>query len=380
MSANQPWCTQNGRKNNFDFFRFLLANLVIFSHCYPLLYGEAYGNTIEPFMLMTRQQMTAGGVAVSFFFILSGYLITQSWLTSSGFFDFMIKRTLRIFPGFVVASLVCLLIVAPLGSPDPKSVLMSFNPFQFIWHQVLLYLPGIAGVFPNNPVEGAINGSAWTVRYEFWCYLLLAALGMTKLLQKKTVAVFFSLSGFVYLLLYTHIIPDRLPFENGRTFLLIGEFKYHVQFIYSFLAGVSFYIYRDKIPFSQKLFHLLLGILIISCILGVGFVFLFPICSAYVIMFLGFHPKLNFSGFARRGDISYGTYLYAYPVQQLLIVYLQPWLNPLTFFFLAFAITFVLAIISWFGVERPFLRLKSRKREFRNIPKLISDKDVQTGV
>ena len=50
MSSNQPWCTQNGRKNNFDFFRFLLANLVIFSHCYPLLYGEAYGNTIEPFM------------------------------------------------------------------------------------------------------------------------------------------------------------------------------------------------------------------------------------------------------------------------------------------------------------------------------------------
>ena len=85
------------------------------------------------------------------------------------------------------------------------------------------------------------NGSAWTVRYEFWCYLLLAVLGMTKLLQKKTVAVFFSLSGFVYLLLYTHIIPDRLPFENGRTFLLIGEFKYHVQFIYSFLAGVDVY-------------------------------------------------------------------------------------------------------------------------------------------
>src|SRR4051794_31091402 len=73
-----------GRENNIDFLRFLLAALVIFSHSYPLLWGS---NEREPVSFATGGQRTAGELAVDGFFILSGFLIARSWMSSRGLGD-----------------------------------------------------------------------------------------------------------------------------------------------------------------------------------------------------------------------------------------------------------------------------------------------------
>lgn len=63
--------------NNFDFLRFFLAALVIFSHSFPLLDGS---KEWEPLYRFTGRQVEAGAVAVDGFFIISGFLIAQSWV------------------------------------------------------------------------------------------------------------------------------------------------------------------------------------------------------------------------------------------------------------------------------------------------------------
>ena len=85
--------------NNFDFVRFVLAASVILCHSYAILYGYDKFLHTEPFMVMSRQQISIGSVAVNFFFVISGFLIVKSFESSTDTFDYLKKRVLRIYPG-----------------------------------------------------------------------------------------------------------------------------------------------------------------------------------------------------------------------------------------------------------------------------------------
>ena len=91
-------------RNNFDIIRLCLAFLVIFSHSYPLLNYELK----EPLSVLSVQQTTFGELAVTAFFTISGFLITRSWNGSRSLQSYLVKRVCRIYPGFLVASLLCL--------------------------------------------------------------------------------------------------------------------------------------------------------------------------------------------------------------------------------------------------------------------------------
>ncbi len=97
----------NPRKNSLTFLRFFLANLVIFSHCYPL---GGFGSE----SLLGSNKESYGSLAVESFFILSGFLITRSYTTSSSIWRFLWHRFLRIFPGFWICLVVTVLIFAPI--------------------------------------------------------------------------------------------------------------------------------------------------------------------------------------------------------------------------------------------------------------------------
>ena len=142
--TNQPWNINQTRKNNLDFMRFFFAVMVIFSHSFILINGS---NSTEPFWLGSNGQLTGGYLAVAFFFIVSEFLITQSWMNSSGIFSFFRKRILRIYPAFIVASLVCVLFVSALGSTQPAKIFSNFSivilvliVFFFICRQRMAFL------------------------------------------------------------------------------------------------------------------------------------------------------------------------------------------------------------------------------------------------
>ena len=70
-------------------------------------------------------------------------------------------------------------------------------------------------------------------------------------------------------------------------------------------------------------------------------------------------------------DVSYGIYVYAFPVQQLLAVFGLAFLHPLFFSAVAFVITFVLAAGSWFVIERPALR-RARQATGRRADRILA--------
>jgi peptidoglycan/LPS O-acetylase OafA/YrhL len=339
--------------NNFDFLRLVLASLVILSHSWSLLLGDL-GH--EPLKRLTHGQLDSGGMAVNAFFILSGFLITQSWLRAAGWVDFLTRRILRIYPGFLVAAIVSALIAAPLLEPDPRSYWRDFH-----WPMFAMGLPDLRLTIPQTAL---VNGSFWSIRFEFLCYLAVIALGVAGLLGRRVWvlgALVLSLAALgVQEILGVRIRGDRLAW-------LLGESSCWPKVSANFLAGAVFYLYRDRIVLSRRGLGivaaalLLLGVQPCARALPVGF----PLLGGYLLLYCGYLKAAWMHDWARRRDLSYGMYLYSYPLQRLLVQWVGPVLGPpstvvtpILIFLVSMPMAVLCAAASWYLVESPAMKIR----------------------
>lgn len=363
--TTSPWLRDDAfKRNNIDFLRFFLATLVIFSHCYALTNttGSGFLDSTEPLYLFSHAQRTFGGIAVDFFFILSGFLITHSWLRSSSLASFLLNRVLRIYPAFLASivfgtTLVC--VFSPLGT----DYLSRIN-LRFIIEAVTLGFKFPAG-FPGDP-SAAVNGSLWSIRYEFWCYIGVACIGLFSILAKRRALVLamllFSIAGSaVYEIRGMHL-------GLGRVGPFLGGLDEWTRLLPCYLAGMAFYLYRDTIRWHPLLFLIACGTLIAGLLTPHAMSIVSPIAGAYVLFSLAFTEQLPLQHFGKYGDFSYGMYVYAFPIQQAFVARLGTSIQPAKFFALAFACTLVVSIISWHAIEKPCLKLKKRKTSVATTP------------
>jgi len=332
------------RLPTMDAIRILLASLVLYSHCYPLLLGS---DNFEPLYILTEGQLTFGGLAVDAFFILSGYLIAQSWVRDPGF-SFFKKRAIRIYPGFVVAVLVGVVLVAPLSTNLPTHT--------NVW-SLVVHLLNLQGYDPHNAFSGnhfrTLNGSLWSIRYEFLCYIGVALLGLTGLLKRRSVLT--SIWGGSWVLSVACGALGKTP-TLGPLEPLIGYLPFWVRLLPYYLSGVMLWAWESELPdFSGFEILFLVWCLLIGCLTpGFGVAFMFPVALPVILHWLSRQSVIGAKWITESGDISYGVYLYGFLVQQLVVRWV-PGLTVWTFLVLSLPITILLGAASWKYVERPIL-------------------------
>lgn len=346
---------EGSRSNNFDALRVTLALMVIFSHSYPLLLGS---NDSEPVSRATGGQRTAGEIAVDGFFLISGYLIAMSWERSRGLLDYLRKRVLRIYPGFLVAVLFSSLLAGPLLAVDPALYWGQFDPTRFLIDAFNLsgaHAPGMA-----------VNGSLWSIRYEFYCYLALGAMGLVGLLRCRPL-VLAAAVGCSAIYAAQLLLGLKMPGSSLTWLWCYPEFWPRLAACY--LAGACFHLYADRVVLSGRLAIVSAVGMVAAAALPTthAFALLIPWLGGYLLFSLAFTPAGPIRDIARRGDLTYGLYLYAFPVQLLLVHWFRPRLDPIGLFFAASAVTAVLATLSWHLVERPCLRLKRPRPPAREV-------------
>ncbi|MBN1203328.1 MAG: acyltransferase [Myxococcaceae bacterium] len=343
MSSNpSPTLRQclDGRRNNLDFIRFVAAAGVIFSHAFPL--GEGLG-TREPLEDFTRGQATLGRLCVAVFLVISGLLITQSRERSADLARYTWARVLRIFPGLAVVLLASAFLLGPALTELPLGTyLLSPETYRYLLRNLTLYQPqwNLPGVFTGNAYPGAVNGSLWTLVYEVGFYLLVALLGSVGLLRREV-----ALAGWVA----AAVVPF-VPYVGPRLNLWPELYLY-------FGGGMALYLLRDRLRMSPWVALGCAAGLVVTARLGVGFRYAVGSCGAYLVLYLAFLPS-RLADFARYGDFSYGVYIYAFPVQQLVTALLGGrvawWVNAAV----SLPVVVGLAALSWHLVEKPALGLK----------------------
>jgi peptidoglycan/LPS O-acetylase OafA/YrhL len=332
------------RTNNFDLLRLVAAWFVLFSHCYPLT-GQP---VLDPFARYTGID-TLGGIGVSIFFVLSGYLVTISLERSSSVFSFAKKRVFRIFPALAVVTVYCAYWLGPVLTNLPlETYLKHPQTVAYLWNvsawKIQYALPG---VFATNPLPGVVNGSLWSLPYEINCYLALTALWVLPIPRRVAVTGAVIVLGFI---LYS--MPPIPPANSHEKYLSLNAVKLGLFFF----VGAWFGMWRTKVRPTLWLGAMLVGVSLAispSNVQTVVFVFGFAVFVLALGGRQGLLPRLP----EKMGDWSYGLFLYGFPVQQVLAMFGLANAGIAVFAMASTAISLAFAGLSWFWVEKPALAL-----------------------
>lgn len=341
--------TTPAHNNNFDFLRFLFASFVIFSHSYALLVGDI---SKDPLFSISGRVFSEIGVCG--FFAISGYLIYQSLHRSSSLFSFVRKRLFRIAPGLFVAILLVTFIIGPIVTNYSTSgYFFSRGTWIYAFKNMFL-IPGnstLPGVFTNNPTT-AVNGSLWTLRYELLLYGLLSLLYFVPVSKRRIIIPL----GLAILLSCLFLSRYNLIPLNASD----QKFLYYFVVLGSYFLGGTLLSLFPEVLNKRKSVLLLFStaIFLVSLFSFQKELTVFSVLSfTIMVITFGLHyfPVLHFSKYT--GDISYGTYIYAYPIQQVLIAWLHPE-NVWALMFPSFLLSWLAGWLSWHLVEQKFIRRK----------------------
>jgi len=327
------------RDNALNFLRLILAGLVIVSHTWPL---GGFGD--DPHL----GDMSLGAFSVAGFFAISGYLITGSRM-SLPLGQFALRRALRILPGFWVCLVVVAFMFAPLtalgtGTPFDLSRAMSF-----VWSNVTTVMSQlvIGGELGRAPNPTHWDGSLWTLQHEMLCYALTGLVLCWGLARRRVTRTAVAVLSILTAL--------NVAFaQAGLVGATLVDFVWMAAY---FAAGSLLWSLRDRIRVNRWWVGgaaLSLGVFqAVGVAHEVG-----ALPLAYLMLAFGAWCPIRW-GVSR--DLSYGVYVYAFPVQQVLALAGVQRFGPAVFILAAVALVVPLAWLSWTFVERPSLRLARRR-------------------
>ncbi|GAB7534607.1 acyltransferase [Burkholderia sp. 3C] len=331
-------------QDNFDAARLVAALMVLYGHAYYLT-GLDYmpgpvGNEVA-------------AIAVKVFFVISGYLISESWRRDPSPARYIVRRGLRIFPGLAVNILVCAFVLGPCVTSLPiAEYLHSPILVRFLANIALLSAAQLPGVFDTVPFQHTVNGSLWTLPVEFAMYLVapFVLLGMERFQRWRVLAAAIALCSMNLYLRHIDLGSHGRAIHDA---LNVAPY---------FLLGAAWRTFLS----SPKWFNAQIALFGIALLLllpkdeTLGEFGMYVVLPYATLSFALARPAMF--GFAGRlGDLSYGIYIYAFPVQQTVALLFHTDHRPMLNATISIVPTLLLAACSWHLLEKRCLKFKPRR-------------------
>ncbi|MGG9971786.1 acyltransferase family protein [Ferruginibacter sp. SUN002] len=331
--------------NNFNFLRLVGAILVIFSHSFYIT-GE---DALESVNLLTHNQFEASAFGLCIFFFISGFFVTKSAIDSETVLLFLKKRFLRIFPALITLVVLSVFVMGPIITQlTVKEYFLNVETWKYLTtisgFKIQMNLPG---VFTDNHFNvNSVNTSLWTISLELKLYVSLIIL--VTLLRNKKVLKYAMLSLLLtcYTVLAFKTTMDYVITINLVSVFCLGSFVYLAElnkkqvWISLLTISIAYVFLKLTNPSHFNPAFLLL-----------------PVLSLPVFL-IGFSQKIKLR---INHDISYGIYIFAFPIQQIIYQIADYNISTFPLFFFTLLITIPLAFASWIFIEKPCIQLKHKK-------------------
>lgn len=329
-------------ENSFSVVRLFCALAVVVSHSFLLVTGSGAADPLA------WASVDLGQVAVNTFFFLSGLMLARSYSLRPNLLTFFRARALRILPALIASGLVVALLIAPFGTHHTFSgYYEELRTWLYPAASATLFEEAtLTDVFAFGTQPGEINRPLWTIKYELLAYAAFGIAAALGFMRHKAV-VLTALAVFAGLFV-------------AIDFVVVGESPLGsvLRFGSCFLLGVAAHQFATHIRLKAWIAVALIGgwLVLDDSVVGPALSIVAIAYAALVIGALRF-PVLTRE--ARNADLSYGLYLYAWPVQQALLPFvLGTSLGVVGHLALTIIVGGTLAALSWHFVERPALALK----------------------
>lgn len=298
-------------------------------------------------------------ISVTCFFIISGYLISKSFIQTRNYKSYFLKRVRRLIPAYAFVVIISAISLSLISCLSAHQYFFNTQLFKYLFANlsfVNFIQPCLPGVFTNNHMC-AVNGALWTIKIEVCFYIILPLLIilLSKLQRKYYLLVLLYLIGLAYKFLMVHYLN-----RTGNVFFntLSNQLP---AFLPYFSCGIALHYYFDTyIKHSKMLFFLAIPVFLVEHYYGLEV--LKPLALSAMLFYIAFNFKV-FNNFGKHGDISYGIYIFHFPIIQLFVNYhifedFNPWLSAGVIILIVIALGF----LSWNFLEKRFLSRKTLHR------------------
>jgi len=324
---------------------------------YDISFLRAFSVLAVLFYHYKFQWFKSGFIGVDIFFVISGFLMTKIILSSfdKGSFniwDFYRRRVIRIIPALLGVVVVFSFLIFLFLQPQIVNFFRSAFSSVLFFSNIYYYLNN--GYFDTSSQYNFLLHS-WSLSVEWQFYLIypLILLLLKKLYTTKKnifIAVFLALAiiSFGAMLIHRSYDPD------------FSFYIFYPRAWEMMLGGLAFLL-EDKIQHIPKKVKLVLALTSLSAILS--FIFLFHASSwpslytTIPVFFTTLLISLNYEFIAYKnkivtylGNISYSLYLYHWPLYVLILFFEVD--NSWKYRALAILVSFILAILSYEGIEK----------------------------
>lgn len=338
------------RDNNIRLLRLLLAFTVMSRHLIAIT-GNIKVVSIEALSFLN--------FSVTAFFIISGMLVYGGFQANERVAEYFKRRFLRIGPAYFFVILFFSVFLFFFSRQNFSAYFFSKGFFEYLAANLSFMnfiQPCINDVFSSeNHKLCAVNGSLWTMKIEVGFYIILPVLyflffkNKSKKIQNLWLLVFFIVSAAYYVYFNTIYVNNVLERQ------LPGAFRYFAVGIFFFLnynfvkknivvlfIGAMTLMYSERYLVGTGIFH--------SVVIGLGVFF-----TAFVL------PKFKVNDWLKKYDLSYGIYLFHFPVIQILISLGLFEKNYALATVLLLGIVLICSVFCWKFLEQPFMRLARNK-------------------
>jgi len=339
------------QKNNFDFLRFLLAFIVVIGHIIVI-------TGIEEFQ--SYKYFFNTYISVTGFFCISGFLITKSFFNSKNYKDYIVKRAARLLPAYLMVILACFLFLSLISTNSISDYFSNTITYKYLAAN-LSFLnfvqPTLPGVFLKNGIEYPVNGALWTLKIEVGFYILLPFILyiLNKSKNKSILLVTIYILSVIYNYYFQYLFTTtNNPFYSTLAHQLPAFLSY-------FTCGIALYYYFD-IFIKRKNILFILGTIIYIIEYKLHIEILSPMALSFIIFAIAY-SNFKLYKFSKHGDLSYGIYIYHFPLINLSLYFgffdnFNSYLTAL----ILIIILLIISYISWHLLESYFLKKVKSQR------------------
>ena len=280
-------------------------------------------------------------------------MICKSYSQSKSLKEYFVKRASRLLPAYIFVVSLCAILLS-FQSVYSFSAYFSdagFYKYLLANFTFLNFLhPNLPGVFTSAGVTPDVNGALWTLKVEVAFYLSLPVI--YTLFRKTNKKIYFLITLYFLSVIYSNSLEYLALAKNNTSFSTLAHQL--PGFISYFVAGIAVYYYFDEY-IKRKNQLLFLGIVFIAIDKMIGYEVLMPMGLALIVFFFAFSfKKINY--FAKFGDISYGIYVFHYPIIKLFTAWgLFTKYNPYLISIVVITIVLTTGFLSWHLIEKRFL-------------------------
>lgn len=335
----------NLRHNNFDFLRIFFAFIVVIGHLIII-------SGVDDFIKILPYFNTY--ISVTAFFIISGFLITSSYLRTNSIKLYLKKRAQRILPAYIFVILISGLFLSFFSQYSFSEYFSNYGLYRYLAAN-LTFLnfiePCLPGVFVGNNYNCVVNGALWTLKIEVCFYLVIPILiSITQRINKKYI---FFIAIYCTSILYKNLLEHLSVQHEVALYAILG--RQLPGFLSYFISGIACYYYYDYfIQHKNKL--LILGLFLFTMERIIDWEIFTPFALSLIVFTIAFSIK-KLNNFGKFGDISYGIYIFHFPIMQLAVYFgfFEPQYNPYLISFFIIIIVLLTGFLSWHFIEKPFL-------------------------